>query len=620
MNRSRNSCRLGVLVVLLASVAAAPSAFAQYAPGGPKFRGTVKSPEGKPLEGVTVSVRGEGKTFVTTVFTNQQGVYVFPPLEKGLKYSLWAQAQGFQTARLNVDAGSGEMQAVAGLQLQPLANFEKQLTGVEWMNSFPENTPAEKREKRIYAANCSGCHANQFTLQNRFDAESWGKIVSVMSLNSNGTPMRPNAAGTPTINAYKDEIVRFLTKVRGPVPANYELKPLPRPTGEAAQIVITEFDLPRPEDPPESYMHDGSDWMEGTPSRWQGRAAHDAAVGPDGSIYLSDENTLGASVFKLDVTTGNVASYKFPARNGGVASTHGMAVDPEGNIWTNNQSNNNLLKFDPKTERFVEFLRPETMPGARNTVAVDQKVHKGIVWSATFQDKAVKLDPVTGKSIFQNGAVRLDPTTGKYSFYPLITGKDTYGVTVDREGNAWFSSPGSDRVDVANAQTGKTAEIVFEPTGPESGMEITGADRENYSKLYALQNSATPLHNCPRRIGADPNADVVWVALYCADKIAKIDTHTHQVTQYAMPHKYSYPYGLAVDNQHNVWINLNNADMLAKFDPATETFTEYQMPSRGTVMRHVTINNSVSPPEIIAAETGLNKVARIQFRKASDME
>jgi len=620
MRRSRNFHWAQILIVMLAGLVGAPSAFAQYAPGGPKFKGTVKSVEGNPLEGVTVSIRGEGKTFVTTVFTNQQGVYVFPPVERGLKYSLWAQAQGFQTARLDVDAGSGELQPVAGLQLQPLKDFEKQLTGVEWMNSFPENTAAEKREKRIYANNCSGCHANQFTLQNRFDAESWAKIVSVMSLSSNGTPVRPNSTGTATINAYKDEIVRFLTKVRGPIPASYELKPLPRPTGAAAQIVITEFDLPRPEAPPESYMHDGSDWMEGTPSRWQGRAAHDAAIGPDGSIYLSDETTLDASIFKLDPRTGNVTSFKFPAKNGGVASTHGISADPEGNIWTNNQSNDNLLMFDPKTERFVEFLRPETMPGARNTVAVDQKVHKGVIWSATFQGGAVKLDPVTGKSIFQNGVLRLDPKTGKYDFYPLITGKDTYGVTVDREGNAWYSSPGSDRVDVADGRTGKTAEIVFQPTGPESGMEITEADKENYAKLYSLQNSATPLHNCPRRIGADANADVVWVALFCSDKIAKIDTHTHRVTQYALPHKYSHPYGVVVDNEHNVWINLNNTDMLAKFDPATETFTEYQMPTRGTVMRHLTINYTVSPPEVIAAETGMNKVARIQFRKASDME
>jgi virginiamycin B lyase len=620
MRRSKNFHWMRVLIVMLASVVGAPSAFSQYAPGGPKFKGTVKSVEGNPLEGVTVSIRGEGKTFVTTVFTNQQGVYVFPPVERGLKYSLWAQAQGFQTARSDVDARSGDIQPVAGLQLQPLKNFEKQLTGVEWMNSFPENTPAEKREKRIYANNCSGCHANQFTLQNRFDADSWGKIVSVMSLSSSGTPIRPNAAGTPTIDAYRDEIVRFLTKVRGPVPANHELKPLPRPTGEATQVIITEFDLPRPEAPPESYIHNGSDWMEGTPSRWQGRAAHDAAIGPDGDIYLSDETTLGASIFKLDVQTGNVTSYKFPAKNGGVASTHGIAVDPEGNMWTNNQSSDNLLMFDPKTEKFLEFLRPDTMPGARNTVAVDQEVHKGIIWSATFQDRAVKLDPNTGKSIFQNGALRLDSKTGKYSFYPLITGKDTYGVTVDREGHAWYSSPGSDRVDVANAETGQTAEIIFEPAGPETGMEITDADKENYSKLYAVQNSATPLHNCPRRIGADSNADVVWVALYCSDKIAKIDIHTHQVTQYAVPHKYSHPYGVAVDNEHNVWINLNNTDMLAKFNPATEKFTEYQMPSRGTLMRHLVINSNVSPPEIIAAETGLNKVARIQFRKAADME
>ena len=619
MRRSRNSYCTGALVIILASAASAPS-IAQYAAGGPKFRGTITSLDGKPMEGVTVSVRGEGKTFVTTVFTNRQGVYVFPPLESGIKFSLWAQAQGFETARLQVDAGGGEVQATAGLQLKPLKNFEKQLTGVEWMNSFPENTPVEKREKRIYANNCSGCHANQFTLQNRFDAENWAKIVKVMSLSSNGLPIRPNAAGTPTIEAYKDEIVRFLTKVRGPGPANYELKPLPRPTGEAAQVVITEFDLPRPEAPPESYRYDGSNWMEGTPSRWQGRAAHDAAIGPDGSVFLSDETTLDATIFKLDTQTAEVTSYKFPAKNGGVASTHGIAVDPQGMIWTNNQSNDNLLMFDPKTERFVEFLRPPTMPGARNTVAVDQIVHKGVIWSATFQDRAVKLDPVTGKSIFQNGALRLDPKTGRHSFYPLITGKDTYGLTVDREGHAWYSSPGSDRVDVANADTGDTAEIVFEPAGPESGMEITAADRENYVKLNSLQNSATPLHNCPRRIGADANADVVWVALYCSDKIARIDTHTHKVTQYPLPHKYSHPYGVVVDNEHNVWINLNNADMLAKFNPATETFTEYQMPSRGTVMRHLAINYTVSPPEIIAAETGLNKVARIQFRKASDME
>src|ERR1700681_1435293 len=125
MRRSRNFHWVQVLIVMLAGIVGAPSAFSQYAPGGPKFKGTVKSVEGKPLEGVTVSVRGEGKTFVTTVFTNQQGVYVFPPLEKAVKCSPWAQAQGFETARLDVESGSGEIQPLAELQLKPLKNFEK---------------------------------------------------------------------------------------------------------------------------------------------------------------------------------------------------------------------------------------------------------------------------------------------------------------------------------------------------------------------------------------------------------------------------------------------------------------------------------------------------------------
>jgi streptogramin lyase len=54
--------------------------------------------------------------------------------------------------------------------------------------------------------------------------------------------------------------------------------------------------------------------MEGTPSRWQGRAAHDAVVGPDGNVYLSDETTLDASVLRLNPQTGEVSSFKFPSK------------------------------------------------------------------------------------------------------------------------------------------------------------------------------------------------------------------------------------------------------------------------------------------------------------------
>jgi virginiamycin B lyase len=595
-----------LLVVALASMAVPPKLFAQYAPGGPKLKGTVKLADGKPLEGVTVSIRGNGKSWVTTVFTNAQGLYVFPPVQQGLKYRLWAQAQGFEYTQMDVTAnGSGEQQ-VPALQLKTLANFEKQMTGVEWMNSFPEKTAADKRAKQIFASNCSGCHDNHFALQNRFDADGWGKIITVMSKDSEGTPFNSKAEGEQAMNAYKADLVAFLTKVRGPAPRDYELKPLPRPTGEAARVVITEFDMPRAEAPPESYLHNGSDWMEGPPSRWEGRAAHDITIGGDGNLYFSDDRASDRTISMLNPRTGGTQLFAFPGKSGGAASVHSIATDPDGNVWVDSFDDANLIRLDVKSKQFKDFPRPVGMPGVGGTVTVDNQMNKGIVWA-------------TARS---TGAVRLDPKTAKYTFYPLVTPEkaNTYGITVDRGGNAWYTSPGGDRVDVIDGETGKTSEIVFKPLGPESGMEVTDQDKKNYANLDSNQNSATPLHNCPRRIGADPNADVVWVALFCADKIASIDTRTHKVTEYDVPQKYSRPYGLIVDNDHNVWINMLNTDMITKFNPTTKTFIQYQMPSRGTDIRHLVFDYITNPPELYMPYNRSNKVARIQFRKPGDME
>ena len=87
-----------------------------------------------------------------------------------------------------------------------------------------------------------------------------------------------------------------------------------------------------------------------------------------------------------------------------------------------------------------------------------------------------------------------------------------------------------------------------------------------------------------------------------------------------MPHKYSRPYGVVIDNDHNVWINMLNTDMIAKFNPTTKKFTEFQMPSRGTDIRHMAFDYTTNPMTIYLPYNRSNKVARIQFRKASDME
>ena len=52
--------------------------------------GSVKSSDGKPLEGVGVSARGASETFTTTVYTDESGRYSFPADERRPIQSLGA--------------------------------------------------------------------------------------------------------------------------------------------------------------------------------------------------------------------------------------------------------------------------------------------------------------------------------------------------------------------------------------------------------------------------------------------------------------------------------------------------------------------------------------------------
>src|ERR1700704_5743385 len=100
-----------VLVILMIRICfLTRDLLAQSAPATANLSGTVKSSDGKPLEGVGVSARNAGETFTTTVYTDQSGRYLFPPVSSG-QYKVWAQAVGFETATNEIGiAGAGKRQ------------------------------------------------------------------------------------------------------------------------------------------------------------------------------------------------------------------------------------------------------------------------------------------------------------------------------------------------------------------------------------------------------------------------------------------------------------------------------------------------------------------------------
>jgi hypothetical protein len=213
--------------VLMLGLYFAPAIVSQPGPTPSVLAGTVKSKDGKPMEGVGVSARNDTQTFTMTVYTQQNGAYSFPQLDSG-HYKIWAQAVGFDADVKETSLVSGQSSQVA-LTLTPIEHYEKQLSGVEWVASLPEK-PGDERMKVLIATNCTGCHTASFPLQNKFDVAGWRRILDLMAKISSEGYIREGAKTDEVITAYEDELAEYLARVRGP-DSKLDLKPLPRPTG-----------------------------------------------------------------------------------------------------------------------------------------------------------------------------------------------------------------------------------------------------------------------------------------------------------------------------------------------------------------------------------------------------
>ena len=238
--------------------------------------GIVKSASGEAMGGVMVSAKPVGGTITTTVLTDEQGRYYFPPLATG-NYRVWANALSFATAKGEIVLGSANTQ---DFTLRPMEDYWRQLPGNAMLAALPEDNDQDKRMKVIVRNNCTACHTASYVLQHRFDEAGWNAIVELMkNVNVYGTYVGASRPPSGILDYHQKELAAYLAKARGPG-ANLKVKLEPRPAGEAARVVFREYDMPLDPDaglPSDFVQNDGSDWSLGTPSVMiPGWGVHDA--------------------------------------------------------------------------------------------------------------------------------------------------------------------------------------------------------------------------------------------------------------------------------------------------------------------------------------------------------
>jgi virginiamycin B lyase len=573
------------------------------------LNGAVVSAAGEKMGGVTVSAKPEGATITTTVFTDADGRYFFPPMPAG-KYRVWAQAVSFETAKGEVDLAAGKAH---DFTLKPMKDFFRQLPGDLVVAGLPEDSDNDKKMKRIVRTVCTGCHTPSYILQHRFDEAGWNAILELMKhVNVYGIYQGPDHKATGVIDYNQKDLAAYLAKARGPGESAMNVTLRPRPSGEAARVVFREYDVPIDPDAgltAEQIGNDGSDWSLGTPSTLiPGYGVHDAWLDLDGNIWFTcNVPNRHVTVARIDPRTGTVKPLKVNGQNGMAAPTHGLTRDPNGILWFNiNPGKGGLGRLDPKTEKVQVYIPPQGMAptGGATTVDFDGK---GFIWSSS-----------------PFGALRFDPETEKFSEFKSVTYKTengtgvTYGLAADRDGNGWWAEMTLDIIGKGDPVSGKASEIRLPPVKAELDR-ASAADKAFYASYAPPDfNSPFPWSQGPRRMGADKNADVLWVGNSWGGSLARIDTKTQELSFVPLPGA-QQPYHAAVDSGHNVWTNAWMTDQVLRYDPAAKSWTAFDLPTRGSEARYVSLLERDGKMQVVLPYFRARKVAVMSFRSEAEL-
>jgi len=573
--------------------------------------GTVKSAAGEVLGGVTVSAKADGQTITTTVFTDESGQYYFPPLPAAT-YRVWAQALGFEAARTQVDLAAARQQDLA---LKPIADVERrirQLPGDLMLAGLPEESADDLRMKRLVRNNCTGCHTASYILQHRFDAAGWNAIIELMKRVNVYGVVQQDRPPNGILDLHQKELAAYLARARGPGESAFRIKPAPRPSGEAARVMIREYDVPIDPEVRAPYnvvTNDGHDWSLGTPSGvMPGFGVHDSWFDHDGNLWFtSNVPTRHLTIGKIDTKTGAVTPFKIDAANGLAAVTHGMTRDPSGALWFNvNPGRGGLGRVDPKTGQIEVFIPPQSMSPTGGATTVDYD-GKGRIWSSA-----------------ADGALRFDPESKTFTEFKSVTFKTpngngvTYGMAADRDGNGYWAEMIIDTIGVGEGATGKPSEIKLPPVQAELDR-VPEELRKTYAGVFAPDfNTPFPWSQGPRRMGTDKNGDVLWIGNSWGGSLGRIDTKTKQLSFVPLPENLQ-PYHVTVDRNHNAWTNLWMTDRVARYDPAADKWTVFDLPTRGSEVRYISLDERNGTTQVVLPYFRTRKVAVMTLRSEVDL-
>ena len=496
--------------------------------------GQVTSEAEGAMEGVVVTTHKDGSIVSVSVTTDARGRYAFPEskLIPG-EYKITIRAVGYDISVPTTAEVVAEKTATADIKLKKTRNLASQLSNAEWTMSIPGS-----EEQKAMLLDCTGCHTLERVVRSTHDADEWTQVITRMKGYAFvSTPIKPQRMLDET-RAGKPEDYRKMAEYLATINLSavdkwdYPLKTLPRPSGRATRVIVTEYDMKRPTTQP-----------------------HDVLLDKDGNVWYSDFGELFIS--KFDPKTLTLTEYPTKEfKPGAPVGNLSLEFDREGKLWFDTMHQGAIGSIDPKTGEIKYYPLPPEWNDNRvqlNFVGLRHDVD-GKVWTKSVGTVDVfRLDLASGKWERFHPTDFLPPGQ-RYSIYQLIS---------DSKNNVWMAEFEDGYLGKIDAKT----------------LKVT---------WFPLPSP----HGRARRMQID-DQDQIVVTEYRANKLALFNTKTEQFTEYDLP-PLTFPYRAQVDNNGDLWTGGMSTDRVVSLDPKTGTAVEYLMPS-GTNMRTAYVDNSTTP-------------------------
>ncbi len=489
--------------------------------------------------GLMVQLIAKTTSIRTTVYTNEQGQFEFPVLERGeyvLRIARPMEFKRFDRDPVRIDGATKLPDIVVeritdGLFLPPTRDVLSQLSGAEWL----ANMPGTAQEKRLFTNSCTNsCHGGDRPFMQKYSPADWEKIVDrmtnythrVLTLSSGRKELRPDAK----------IIANWLGRIRGLDSEYPPIEPFPRPAGLATRVIVTEYELP-----------------------WALTNIHDIVGDADGNVWFNINRS--PFVGKLDPKTGIVKQYRLPE-----------PYNP------------------PNLKVYVDkYTTPPGIHPGQHGLFIDK--HTGYVYSTgTWHRSITRIDPRTGEmkavmtDLHENGNMALHPDgkslwrtdQGKIKKYDLPGVFET-GLPVQ----TW---------DLKKEKISTYGNFIS-PDGKYFG----GGGRY----IVWMDIAKNEIREIPLAIGGARGRGTfddegnIWSG---AQKLSKYDPKTGAVTQYTPPTPYYHSYSARMDKNGDLWSGQQQGGRIGRFNPKTAQWIEYVLPTPWSFDYMSYIDNSTTPP------------------------